>query len=649
MKFIYGKNDWKSFDRGQENCYLLTNGLGGFSSMTMIGSNTRNDHALFMSCTQAPNHRYHMITRMNESIRIGEGDSVDLSSQEYIKDTNNQTGFHYLQQFSVDTFPSWIYQVEGVEIHKSIVMRHGENTIGIKYQIYNHMEEQADLTLVPQLQFVAKGEGITKDQLFETANNCIISNGVQLFYETNAVTKTYKTEYKHDLFYAHDARDGRSITGQVVHNHSLHFSIKPEQESICYLIYSTNKIGITFEQMYKDEKIRQKTLMEQSGITDELGLQLVKSADQFVVDRLSTKGKSIMAGYPFFADWGRDTMIAMVGCSLSTKRFEEAKSIFRTFMQYCSRGLMPNMFPEGENDPIYNTVDASLLFIGAVYEYYIESNDLSFVEEAFGTMEEIVDWYQRGTDFHIKMDSDGLMNAGSGLEQVTWMDVRFGDILPTPRHGKPVEINAYWYNSLKIMSYFSRLFGKEDNQYEILAGKVQKSFAEKFWNEKQGCLKDVVSGEQADEQIRCNQIWAVSLPFTMLSKEQERRVVNKVFEKLYTPYGLRTLNKEDKDFKPIYGGSHFNRDMAYHQGTVWAFPLGGYYLAYLKVNNDSLDSVNRVKEQLSALEACMREGCIGQIAEIFDGENPTISQGCFAQAWSVSELLRVFSKLEKLK
>ena len=227
------------------------------------------------------------------------------------------------------------------------------------------------------------------------------------------------------------------------------------------------------------------------------------------------------------------------------------------------------------------------------------------------------------------------------------MDVRFGDILPTPRHGKPVEINAYWFNDLKIMGYFARLLKMPERSYEELSDLVRKSFQEKFWNEKEHCLKDLVSGEAADDQIRCNQIWAVSQPFSILDRESEIKVVNKVYETLYTPYGLRSLSKFDKDFKAHYGGSLFNRDMAYHQGTVWAFPLGAYYLAYLKVNDYGEKARIKVKEQLSVLEACMREGCIGQIAEIYDGDNPTVSQGCFAQAWSVSELLRVFIKLEQ--
>jgi predicted glycogen debranching enzyme len=648
MNFIYGKNDWVTMERGQENCYLLTNGLGGYSSMTIIGSAARNDHALLMACTHAPNYRFHILTRLDECLTYGKKQAV-LSSQEYVNLTKNQFGYTYLQQFYFDSFPHWIYQADGIEIKKTVVMKYGENTVGVRYEFENRMETEAVFTIVPQLQFVAKGELLKRGQSFTTSKDSIKSNDLELFYQTNAEIEVYDTEYIEDYYYTQDARDGRDAVGATAHNHRLSIKILPKQKVVCDLIYSTTRIELTFDRMIKDETERQELLKKQSKLTDKIGLQLVQSADAYIVDRESTKGKSIMAGYPFFADWGRDTMISMVGLCISTKRFEEAKNIFRTFMYYCRKGLMPNMFPEGGNDPVYNTVDASLLFIGAIYEYYLESGDTSFVKEAFATMEAVISWYEKGTDFHIKMEEDGLIQAGSGLEQVTWMDVRFDDILPTPRHGKPVEINAYWYNDLKIMGIFSRMFGKEDSKYELLADKVKESFRKEFWNEKQGCLKDVVSGEKADEQIRCNQIWAVSVPFTMLTKEQEKKVVNKVFEKLYTPYGLRTLNKEDRDFKPIYGGSHFNRDMAYHQGTVWPFPLGGYYLAYLKAYDDSREAVLKVKEQLQVMEACLREGCIGHIAEIYDGETPTISKGCFAQAWSVSEILRVYAKLEKLK
>lgn len=341
-------------------------------------------------------------------------------------------------------------------------------------------------------------------------------------------------------------------------------------------------------------------------------------------------------------------MIALPGICLSTRRYDEAKSILRTFARYEKEGLMPNLFPEGGKEPMYNTVDAVLLFINCVWLYYEATKDLAFVEEMYPVMERILDGYRKGTRFGIHMAQDGLITAGDGLDQVTWMDVRVGEILPTPRHGKPVEVNAYWYNALRIMAEFSRKRDGDGTGYGTLAEKVKKSFTEAFWMEEKHCLKDVISGTDADMQIRCNQIWAVSMPFTMLDPEREQQVVDTVFEKLYTPYGLRTLSQDDPQFRPSYGGEVLERDLAYHQGTVWVYPLGAYYLARLKVNGDSEETKEEVKAQLEVMESALREGCIGQLPEIYDGENPVSSKGCFAQAWSVGEILRVYERLEKV-
>lgn len=648
MKFVFGKNDWKTLDRGQENGYLLTNGLGGYSSLTMVGSNSRNDHALFMGCLTAPNHRYHLVSKIEEVGFYGDKKLFDLTCQEYASHAKNKKGFSYLNHFEFEYIPTWVYQVKGIEIKKMIAMAYESNTVGVRYVIENRMKEEFCFRITPQFQFVPKEDKVKENQAFILEENKITSNGIALFFQTNGEVKPYDTKYENDLYYEHDARDGRDSIGRTANNHNIHITVGSNSTEVLDVIYSTENIVATFDEILETEIKRQEALVLQSGIKDSIGQQLVRGGDQFIVNRESTQGKTIMAGYPFFADWGRDTMIAMVGCCITTRRFEEAKDIFRTFMKYCKRGLMPNMFPEGGHEPLYNTVDASLLFIGAVYEYYMESQDLDFVKEAYPVMEEVIYWYKKGTDYHIKMDEDGLIMAGSGLEQVTWMDVRVDGILPTPRHGKPVEINAYWYNDLKVMEYFSKLLQKEEKEYGILAERVAVSFEDKFWNEEGQYLKDVISDSKADNQIRCNQIWAVSQPFSILSKEKEELVVDKVYETLYTPYGLRSLAPEDDEFKPSYGGVVFDRDMAYHQGTVWAFPLGGYYLAYLKVKGYSKDAALKVKEQLSALEGTLREGCIGQIAEIFDGENPTISRGCFAQAWSVSELLRVYGQVEKI-
>ena len=456
--------------------------------------------------------------------------------------------------------------------------------------------------------------------------------------------------------------------GRTVVNHEISITVEKNQESLLELVYGTEeKLPKLTEILHKLSEHRAKM---QEGFKNPTARILAASADQFVSHRDSTGHKTILAGFPFFEDWGRDTMIALTGCCLSTGQYDTAKSILQTFMAHCRRGLMPNLFPEGTEEAAYNTVDAALLFILAIYEYRKRTGDDAFVAQAYPVMQDIISWYVRGTDYGIHMDQDGLIMAGQGYDQVTWMDVRVEDILPTPRHGKPVEINAYWYNALRIMEELSREregeaagnsegepIGQEaecvggqvadDIDYGAMADKVLAVFDKTFWNEEKGCLKDVISGTGADDQVRCNQIWAVSLPFSLLPREKEKRVVETVFRKLYTPVGLRTLAPEDAQFHPFYGGAQLDRDLAYHQGTVWTFPLGGYYLAYLKVHDYSSQAKAYVEQQLMGIETALREGCVGQLPEIYDGDNPVSSKGCFAQAWSVGEILRVYEALER--
>lgn len=647
MKFIYGKQDWKTRERGQENCYLLTNGLGGFSSGTMTGSNTRNDHALLMACTEAPNHRFNMIHRLEEEL-IRQEKAIHLSSQEYADKKYNEEGYQYLSAFIFEDYPKWIYQTEGVEVVKKIAMKQGENLVAVKYEIDNRTLDLITLKVTPHLQFVPKGVKLSGEQKFILEGNRISSEGHTVCFSTNGKIQKVQDRFVENLYYAYDACDGREDKGNTFVNHCILKEVPAGTCKTLEIIYSMEEIRESADTVIKEAAEYREKLVCTSGLEHEAAKMLVKSADQFVADRKSTGGRTILAGFPFFEDWGRDTMIAIAGLCITIRQFENAKSILRTFSAYCKEGLMPNLFPEGKNEPRYNTVDAALLFIHAVYLYYCKTQDGKFISEMWPVMKEIVKWYRKGTDFGIGMDEDCLIFAGRELDQVTWMDVRVGDILPTPRHGKPVEINAYWYNALCVMEEFSSLLD-DQGDYGVLAAKVKKSFQEKFWNQETGCLKDVLSGTEADGQIRCNQIWAVSMPFTMLSKDQEKQVVDTVFEKLYTPYGLRTLAKEDEEFHGTYGGSQLERDLAYHQGTVWVFPMGAYYLAYLKTRNYSKAAMDKVKEQLEVLESAMREGCIGQLPEIYDGENPSSSKGCFAQAWSVGEILRVYEALENHK
>lgn len=644
MKWIYGKQELKNLERAQENCYLLTNGLGGFSSLTMTGSVSRNDHALLMACVQAPNHRYNMVHRLKESLCFGKEEIV-LSSQEFA-DGQKEEGCPYLSSFVFDDMPIWRFLVQGVEIRKEIAMKQGENTVAVRYSIRNRSRKPAELKIVPFYQFTAKGSEPEPEQKFQYTKNAVISNGMTLCFQTNGTLDNIE-EIQETYFYSYDACDGRRETGLAKSGHIITESVQPGEEKILKLVYSMENADQDADVIILEMQTYRKALEAKAGLHKEMAKELVKGASQFVSRRESTNGRTILAGYPFFEDWGRDTMIALPGVCISTGQYETAKEILRTFAVHERGGLMPNLFPEGGNDPLYNTVDAALLFINCVYLYYQAAGDRAFVQEMYPVMERIIKAYREGTDYGIHMDEDGLIQSGEGLWQVTWMDVRVGDILPTPRHGKPVEINAYWYNALCIMDELAETADKKA-VYTQLKEKVKASFVDKFWMDDKKCLKDLVSGTKADAQIRCNQIWAVSLTFTMLDPEKEQQVVETVFEKLYTPYGIRTLEQEDQEFHGLYQGKMEDRDMAYHQGTVWTFPLGAYYLAYLKVNQYSPEAKKIVREQLEVMEAAMREGCIGQLPEIYDGENPTRSKGCFAQAWSVGEILRVYEALEKL-
>lgn len=680
MRFIYGKSDWKNPDRGIENGFLLTNGLGGFCAQTVTGANARNDQAVLMGCTEPPAKRISLVSRIEEEVWIEDGENggkVSLSSQQYVDYTKNERGERYLQSFVQDVFPEWTYQVQGVEIVKTMAMAYGENTVAVRYRICNRGRREARFVLTPLFQFAEKGVRVPEGKRFslqcsEQQEGCcgaVASDGLTLYFGTNLSAEAIVPVWTEDLYYAHDSRDGRNAVGRAFSNHRLAARIGAGESRELEVAYSLERNFLKegkaeglVEKMQEQERERQRTLLEQAGLKHECARELVRSADQFVVQRRSTNGKTILAGYPFFADWGRDTMIALTGCCLSTGRFEDAKNIFRTFMKYCRRGLMPNMFPENGQAPIYNTADASLLFIGAVYEHFLRTEDVDFIKEAFPVVEDVLGWYEKGTDFHIFMDEDGLISAGAGMEQVTWMDVRCGDILPTPRHGKAVELNAYWYNALCVAAELAERIGRDGLHWKKQAERVKRSFCKKFWNEEENCLYDVLPIEEAGLceaekerrrrakfQVRCNQIWAVSQRFSMLEARQEKAVTDRVFESLYTPWGLRSLEQNDPEFHPHYGGSMKQRDLAYHQGTVWTFPLGAYYLAYLKVNNYSAEAKETVYRQLSGIEGALREGCAGQLAEVYDGEEPNTSEGCFAQAWSVAELLRVYEALEKGK
>ena len=661
LTYKFGRGSWKTLEEGQEREWLIGNGLGGFSGQTIVNSGFRSFHAYLVAALNAPVERYSVLTKTQEQDKIGDLE-YDLTAQTYVNE--NKNGQHYLQRFTFDSLPTYEYQVQDVHIKKSIAMEYGHNTVVVCYEVQTG-GQKASINIVPLLNWRPSGATSERqdlnfdlsltDQVLtlipkkqpDVAIKLLASEGIYVdrgLRPTSMATPNYLIEENH--YYEFDNRNG----GRTLDNHFTPYDIvvnlEANQTKTFYLKCTVESLdercGFEILNEYRE---RSQQLMVQSNLTDSLALNLVRAADHFIVKRESTGLKTILAGFPWFTDWGRDTMIAFEGLVLCTKRFDEAREILESFVRYLKDGLVPNVFPDKGSEPGYNTVDASMWYIHAVYQYLQytgEESDYHFVETVlFEKMKEIIAAYQGGTAFSIGMDLDGLIQAGDGLDQVTWMDVRVGDFVVTPRHGKPVEINALWYNALCIMSELSLKFGQPHHEYEKLALKVKSSFNERFWNEDTQCLNDVVDVD--DAKIRPNQIYAVSLPFTMLSEEKERKVVEKVYQELYATYGLRSLSFKDPEYKPQYIGKLLTRDCAYHMGTTWGFLIGGFISAYCKVHGHSDAAIQRAKQMCEVFEDHLADGCINGIAEIFDGDFSATSRGCFTQAWSVGEVLRAYT------
>ncbi len=647
MKYVYDKqHDLLSLPQAEETCWLLANGLGGYASTSAAFSVTRNDQGLLIAA-KTPNQRFNLVHRLSEKLS-SDGESVFLSSQTFGDGTPPEDGWRRLSSFVWEDGPCWLYQVDSVQVTRRCAMEHGKNASAVVYTVENRSEAPCTLRVTPVFQFSQKGDPPQAPFALHYTGGTIQGAGLTLHVKSSEPLLPLPQTWE-NLSYEDDRKDGRRETGLGLTCAAVELTVPQGENRRLELVFSTEPSGKGGAEILLDAQARQRSLLAQSGFKDPAARELARSADAFIANRPSSGGKTILAGYPFFGDWGRDTMIALPGCVLATKQYETAKSILRTFLAYEQDGLVPNLFPEGQEEPRYNTVDAALLLINCVWLYYQKTGDRDFVREAWPVMVRIVHAYRTGTHHAIGMDTDGLIFAGKGMDQVTWMDVCVDGILPTPRHGKPVEINAYWYNALRILQELALTLGEDGTAYGRLAEQVKMSFTDLFWMEEKGYLKDVVSGTGADEQLRCNQIWAVTMPFTMLPPAQEQRVVESVRRHLYTPFGLRTLSPEDPEFHPFYGGSQRERDMAYHQGTVWPYPLGAYYLAWLKTHGSTAEAAAQVREQLGNMEAMLREGCVGQLPEIYDGGNPGPSKGCFAQAWSVGELLRVYEALEQIE
>lgn len=644
---------------GVQKEWVLTNGIGGYAGSSVTGAHARKHHGYLIASLHPPVERFVILSKINECLIRSSG-KKDFTVEQYLAgdgSTAYREGIEYLNSFTYDGLVHFTTKAPEFTMTKTLAFEHGKNTIAISYDIQND-GEAATLVLTPLFNYRVHHDASTVDTLkFDTTyeqpeirlvpqQNKDIT--IRLFTDDGTVVpceEKYTTgmQLQKELDVESDALDDNYTPYQI--EFPLDAGCRKKISIVCTIedAYEKDAFATAAAEMARFDALEKK-----AGYHDELAETLTIAADHFLAYRQSTGLMTVLAGLPWFTDWGRDTMIALTGLTLATGRYQDARDILTTFARYVHHGMVPNMFPDEGTAPLYNTADASMWYfyaVGKYLEYTGTPEDYAFVQETiYPKLKEIIAAYEHGTDFSIYMEEDGLIHAGSGLDQVTWMDVRVGDWVATPRHGKPVEINALWYHALCLMEEWATRFGEDGSHYAALAAHAKESFAKEFWNEKDGCLYDVVDGLEGDATLRPNQIYAVSLPHRMLDADKEKKIVDKVYEKLYAKTGLRSLSPDDKEYHPTYEGCLDKRDHAYHQGTSWGFLLGGFLTAYVHVYGTSKEVITRVDAMLDATREQFYHGCIGSIAEIFDGNEPHTSRGCYAQAWSVGEILRAYTE-----
>ena len=630
----------------------------------MIGAHSRTHQGYLIASLHAPIERYLVFSKINETVTVGTKTVSFETSQHCASGKTVYTeGQKFLTSFIYDGSVHYAYETDNFSFEKHITLKRNANVCAVSYELAAG-DSDCTFTLTPLFNYREHSESSTPDTLrFDTFTEDRTfylvpekNKDIAIRFQTSEGTFS-KRENVYDIDMQLQIEVDLETDGLDCHYCPVDLSIAvpantTKKVSILCSIGDVNErpapVSATEAFSILEENARcHAELFAKAGYRDSFANQLVLASDQFLTYRESTKMMTVLAGLPWFTDWGRDTMIAFTGLTLCTKRFKEAEEILLTFARYIRHGIVPNMFPDDNMPPLYNTVDASLWYFYAVYQYlnYNSAAEAeTFVkEQIFPHLKEIVSAYEKGTDFSIYMEDDGLIHAGSGLDQITWMDVRVGDWVATPRHGKPVEINALWYNALRIMESLCEKFDEGASAYRTRANQVKESFNAKFWDSSNQCLFDVVDGDEPDDHIRPNQIYAVSLPFSLLPEEQEKAVVALVEKELFVGCGLRSLAPDHPDYHGIYCGALAKRDAAYHQGTAWGFLLGGFFSAYMKVNHHSSSAAENAVHMLEPVRKHLSDsGCIGSISEIFDGDAPHNPRGCYAQAWSVGEVLRCY-------
>jgi predicted glycogen debranching enzyme len=637
--------------------WLVTNGIGGYASSTIAGMNTRRYHGLLVAATAPPLGRLVLLSQL-EDILVVDGTRFSLCTNLYAGDVVAPHGYLHLIDFHLDPNPVFTYGHGEWRVTKKIWMVHDHNATVIEY-ILNGTNRRSEVFLEvrPLIAFrdyhgtthenetlnrtVERGDGEVSIQPYASLPRLHLSHG--------AATVQIDGYWYRRFVYEEERRRGLDHTEDLFSPLALRACLS--ETGSFRLIASTEPVPVPMVEQLRQDEISRESLTH-DGVRAEFGKSdlipmLYKAADQFIVTRAPFK--TAIAGYHWFGDWGRDTMIALPGLLLATDRPALAKEILRQYVRHIDRGMLPNRFPDDGEKPEYNTVDATLWFFEAIRQYVDYRKDSNWQLEAvellrselYAPLKEIIRCHIEGTRYGIRSDEKGFLWAGTPNTQLTWMDARVGDIAVTPRHGRAVEIQALWYNALRTFAGFAVLLGDKlaGDSYTALADKLKVNFPGAFWNEEQACLYDVAGDGGNDASIRPNQVFAVSLHHPLLSGPMARQVIDAVEHTLLTPYGLRTLASADPHYKGQYQGDARSRDSVYHQGTVWPWLAGPFFLGKLIVHQFSAEVVADVDRWLSAFAVHLQEAGVGQVSEIFDGDYPHSPRGCIAQAWSVAEIL----------
>lgn len=646
MRTTFDRAECQNLKNALAKEWLETNGLGGFACSTIIGTNTRRQHGLLVAALKPPVERHVLLSKFEERMVVC-GHECHISTNLY-PGTVFPHGFNIQSEFRLRPWPTFCYAgAGGCHLEKSVFLVHGENTVVVGYKAKT-AEGAIDLYVRPLLAFRDYG-ALSKrnDAVDMTVQRGPGGLSVQpypklprLHFYTKAEVTEAKPDWYHRFTYPVEQERGLEFEEDLFSPVELKLRIPSGQTA--YIVVSTEeKTNVNPAALATAELERRQQFLREP---DPVRQALVIAADSFLARR-GADDLTVLAGFPWFSDWGRDTMIALPGLTLTTERFDVAKRILLTFARYCDRGMTPNVFPEAGETPEYNTADASLWFVVAVWKYWKASGDDKGVRQLLPALRVIFKGYKEGTRYDIHADTDGLIAAGNPGTQLTWMDVNVDGYVPTPRHGKAVEINALWLNVLLMLGEMAEKIERDVHGAVVmrkLADQAAAGFIKAFWNRDGGYLYDVVQGNFRDPAVRPNQIFAVSLPYSALDKEQQRSVLDVVTKELLTPYGLRSLSPRHEKYCAKYTGNRWQRDCAYHQGTVWSWLIGPYCDAYVRVHGPGKATRKEIARLIQGLIDHLHDAGLGTVSEIFDADPPHRPVGCFAQAWSVAELLRVY-------